>query len=66
MAVETLIALLERERILSYAIDKDYLLRGLRLALPSGRVAVADALIWATARTAGAGWCLYIRPEISQ
>ena len=54
LAVETLIAFLEREQILSYAIDKDYLLQGLRFALPSGRVAIADALIWATARSAGA------------
>ena len=37
-----------------YAIDKAFVLQGLIMCRPSGRVSVADAMIWAAARMAGA------------
>lgn len=52
--IDQLIDLVQRENILVYAIDKDLALQGLRMCRPSGRVSVADAMLWAAARTAGA------------
>ena len=52
--VETLVAFLDRERIIPYAIDKEYLIHGLLMCLPSEGISVADALTWAAARTANA------------
>ena len=53
--VRALIDFMQRENIFPYAVNKDYLTRGLEMTLPSGRVSVGDALIWATVRTAGGG-----------
>lgn len=52
--IDQLMDLVQRENILVYAIDKDLALQGLRMCRPSGRVSVADAMLWAAARTAGA------------
>ena len=49
--VDRLIALVERDNISTYAMDKSLVLRGLEMCRPSGRVSIADAMIWAAART---------------
>ena len=51
--VGALIDFMQKDNVFPYAVDKDFLLRGLEMTLPSGRVSVGDALIWATVRTAG-------------
>ena len=53
--VGALIDFMQKDNISPYAVHKDFLLRGLEMTLPSGRVSVGDALIWATVRTAGSG-----------
>ncbi len=52
--VDRLMALVERDNISTYALDKSLVLRGLEMCRPSGRVSIADAMIWAAARTDGA------------
>ena len=52
--IDGLISLIRRNNISVYAIDKDFVLQGLRMCRPSGRVSVADAMIWAAARSSGA------------
>lgn len=52
--IDFMVALVERENISTYAMDKAFVLQGLIMCRPSGRVSVADAMIWAAARTAGA------------
>ena len=52
--IDFMIALVERENISTYAMDKAFVLQGLIMCRPSGRVSVADAMLWAAARTAGA------------
>ena len=49
--VDSLIALVERDNISTYALDKSLVLRGLEMCRPSGRVSISDAMIWAAART---------------
>ena len=53
--VGALIDFMQKDNVFPYAIDKDFLLRGLEMTLPSGRVSVGDALIWAAVRTADSG-----------
>ena len=52
--IDFMVALVERENISTYAMDKAFVLQGLIMCRPSGRVSVADAMLWAAARTAGA------------
>ena len=52
--IDGLIGFVQRDNVLVYAIDKAFVLQGLIMCRPSGRVSVADAMIWAAARTAGA------------
>ena len=52
--VDRLIALVQMDNISTYAMAKKFVLEGLHKCRPSGRVSVADAMIWATARTDGA------------
>ena len=52
--VDSLIRLVQRDNISVYAMDKDLVLQGLRMCRPSGRVSIADAMIWAAARSSGA------------
>ena len=52
--VDRLMALVERDNISTYALDKSLVLRGLEMCRPSGRVSIGDAMIWAAARTDGA------------
>ena len=49
--VEGLIALLRKANIDTFRLDKDLVLEALLLCRPSGRVSLADALVWAAART---------------
>ena len=60
--IKALIDFLQKDNILPYSVNKDFLLRGLEMALPSGRVSVGDALIWAAVRTAG-GQAIYTFDE---
>lgn len=52
--IDFMVALVERENISTYTMDKAFVLQGLIMCRPSGRVSVSDAMIWAAARTAGA------------
>ena len=49
--VDSLIDLVERDNISTYALDKNLVLRGLEMCRPSGRVSIGDAMIWAAARS---------------
>ena len=53
VAIDHLVALLQKENISSYALDKGLALQALLLCRPSGRVSFADAMVWAAARSAG-------------
>ena len=53
-AIDGLISLVLRDNTSVYSMDKDLVLQALRMCRPSGRVSVADAMIWAAARSAGA------------
>lgn len=52
--VDSLIKLVRRNNISVYAMDKNLVLEGLMMCRPSNRVSVADAMIWAAARSSGA------------
>ena len=52
--VDRLIDVVRKSNIRTYAIDKSLVLGGLQMCRPSARVSFADALIWASARSAGA------------
>ena len=49
--VDSLTDLVQRDNISVYAMDKNLVLEGLMMCRPSGRVSIADAMIWAAART---------------
>ena len=53
VAVDHLIAFLQKENISPFALDKSLVLHALLLCRPSGRVSFADAMVWAAARSAG-------------
>ena len=52
--IDSLLALVRRDNVSVYAMDKDLVMQGLMMCRPSGRVSVADAMIWAAARSDGA------------
>lgn len=52
--VDLLAALVRKENISTFALDKVLVLRGLLMCRPSGRVSFADAMIWAAARSSNA------------
>lgn len=52
--VDLLMRLVQADNISVYALDKKFVLEGLLMCRPSGRVSISDAMIWAAARTAGA------------
>lgn len=52
--IDCLIALVQRDNISTYAMEERFVLAGLHKCRPSGRVSVADAMLWAAARTDGA------------
>ena len=47
------IALLQKENVAPFALDKGTVLQALLLCKPTGRVSFADAMIWAAARSSG-------------
>ena len=49
--VDNLIALIRRDNISMFRLDKDLVCQALLLCRPSGRVSFADALVWAAARS---------------
>ena len=49
--VDRLLEFVKRENIDTYGLDKGYLIQGLLMCRPSGRVSIGDALIWAEARS---------------
>ena len=51
IVVDHLVALLRREGIRPFALDRDEVINALLLCRPSGRVSFADAMVWAAART---------------
>jgi len=51
--VDRLIEFVKRENIDTQGLDKGYIIQGLLMCRPSGRVSVGDALIWAEARSGG-------------
>ena len=52
--IDGLLSLVRKNNVSVYSIDKNLVLQGLLMCRPSGRVSVADAMIWAAARSAGA------------
>ena len=55
LIVDQLIEFVQKQNIIVYAISKGLLIQALLMCRPSGRVSVADALIWAAARSSGSG-----------
>jgi predicted nucleic-acid-binding protein len=53
VVIDHLAAFLGKQNIECYGIDKGTVLQALRMCQPSGRTSVADALIWAAARSSG-------------
>ena len=53
LVVDSLVALVQKQNISIYALDKGLVLQALLMCRRSGRVSIADALIWASARSAG-------------
>ena len=52
--VDRLMNFVHKPNISVYGLDKDFVIEGLMMCRPSGRVSFADAMIWAAARSAGA------------
>lgn len=52
--VDALVALVRKRNVKLHELDRDLAIQGLLLCRPSGRVSFADAMLWATARSAGA------------
>jgi predicted nucleic acid-binding protein len=53
-ALEAVLALVQRRNIRTYAMEKAFVVQALEMCRPSARVSFADALLWASARSAGA------------
>lgn len=56
--VDRLMEFVQKENIETYGLDKGYVLQGLLMCRPSGRVSISDAMIWAAARS-GDGDLIY-------
>ena len=54
VVIDQLMALVQKRNVSPFALDRGLVLHGLLLCRPSGRVSVADAMVWAAARSAGA------------
>ena len=52
--IDRVMALVQKDNISTYALDKNLVLQGLEMCRPSGRVSIGDAMIWVAARTDGA------------
>ena len=53
VVVDHLVALVQKENISLFALDKGLALQALLLCRPSRRISFADAMVWAAARSAG-------------
>ena len=53
LVLDHLTSLLHRENLSTFALDKGLVLQGLLLCKPSGRISIADAMVWAAARSSG-------------
>ena len=53
VVVDNLITFMQKKNISPFALKKSLVLQALLLCRPSRRVSFADAMIWATARSAG-------------
>ena len=53
IVIDHMMAFLGKENISCYGLDKGTVLRALLMCRPSGRISMADALIWAAARSSG-------------
>ena len=53
IVIDHMMAFLGKENIYCYGLDKGTVLRALLMCRPSARISVADALIWAAARSSG-------------
>lgn len=53
MVIDQLMALLRKQNIDCHGLDKGIVLQALLMCRPSGRISVADAMIWAAARSSG-------------
>ena len=51
--VDHLLELVQQDNIAVAGLDKGYVMVGLHRCRPSGRISIPDALVWATARSAG-------------
>ena len=51
LILDQLIELVQRQNVTVYAMDKGLVLQALLMCRPSGRVSIADALVWAAARS---------------
>ena len=57
--VDILITLLQRSNISVHQLDTAIVIQALMMCRPSGRVAFADAMLWAAARSSGTGATVY-------
>ena len=53
MVIDHLMSFLNKRNIDVYGLEKGTVMQALLMCRPSGRVSVADALIWAAARSSG-------------
>ena len=53
LVIDHLLAFVGKQNIYCYGLDKGIVLRALLMCRPSGRISLADALIWAAARSTG-------------
>lgn len=53
LVVDSIVALVQKQNISTYSLNKGLVLQALQMCRPSGRVSFPDALIWASARSAG-------------
>jgi predicted nucleic acid-binding protein len=59
VVVDAILDLLARDNFSVYLLDHDLVVQALWLCRPSARVSFADAMLWASARTAGIGSTVY-------
>lgn len=59
VVVDAIISLLQRRNIHVHQLDSSIVIQALLLCRPSGRVSFADAMLWATARSARPGATVY-------
>ena len=53
MVIDHLIALVRKHNMNVFGLDKSTVLQALRMCRSSGRISVADSMIWAAARSSG-------------